>query len=73
MMSGDSFVNSLETSFLLLEIYWLAFSLGGGGGVICAVTHNYENRDMGDILTQINGRGFIEKTSYAQVNRDFMG
>jgi len=31
MMSGDSFANSLETSFLLLEIYWLAFSLGGGG------------------------------------------
>ena len=26
----DSFANSLETIFLLLEIYWLAFSLGGG-------------------------------------------
>ena len=44
-----------------------------GWGIGCALTHNYENRDMGDILTQINEWGFIEKTSYAQVNGDFMG
>ena len=30
MATGGLIVNSLETSFLLLEIYWVAFSLGGG-------------------------------------------
>lgn len=44
-----------------------------GWGIGCALTHNYENRDMGDILTQINEWGFIEKTSYAQVSGEFMG
>lgn len=37
------------------------------------LTHNYENRDMEDILTRINGQGFIEKTSYTQVKGGFMG
>ena len=27
---GDSFADSLEVPFLLLGIYWVAFSLGGG-------------------------------------------
>jgi len=44
-----------------------------GWSVGCAVTHNYENRDMRDILTRINAWGIIEKSSYAQVNGDFMG
>ena len=36
------------------------FFIRWGWGVGCALSHNYKNRDMGDISTRINGWRFIE-------------
>lgn len=44
-----------------------------GWGVGCALSHNYKNRDMGDISTRINGWKFIEKSSYLQVMEVYLG